>query len=111
MALTGFNVLFSYMYRKYISHIHPPLPSLFTSSLLLESSLKHDLFYIPVLCCLRVYSLFSGVLPWYFIWKYIVLWPSIALPYPCSLTLYRTTVFSAFCSYTDVMYFNIIQSL
>jgi hypothetical protein len=30
MTLTGFDVPYSYMYRKYLNHIQHPLPSLFT---------------------------------------------------------------------------------
>jgi hypothetical protein len=33
MTSTGFNVPYSYMYRKYIDHIHPSLSSLPSSTL------------------------------------------------------------------------------
>jgi hypothetical protein len=62
VASTGFNVPYSYMYRKYTKHIHIPLPSLFTLPHLLVPQVPspyHNLFYLPVLHCLSVCSLFS----------------------------------------------------
>jgi hypothetical protein len=72
LTLTGFSVPYSYMYRKYINHIPPPLPSLFTLPLPLTLSPQHDLFYIHVLYCSSDCSLFSRALSWYFTYKYIV---------------------------------------
>jgi hypothetical protein len=58
---------YSYMCRKYINHIiHCPLPSSFTLTLPLAHSPYNHLFYIPVLDCFCVCSLFSEVLSWYF---------------------------------------------
>jgi hypothetical protein len=44
MTSTGFNVPYSYMYRKYLNHIHRPLLSSFTFPLLLLPSPCHNLF-------------------------------------------------------------------
>jgi hypothetical protein len=54
--LTEFNVPYSYICRKHINPIHPPLLSSFTVSLLLVPSPYHDLFYISVLHYLSVHS-------------------------------------------------------
>jgi hypothetical protein len=70
MTLTGFNVPYSYIYKKYLKHIHPCLSSSFTSlstlPILQLPSPLYDLFCVPVLHCLSVCSLFSGILLWYF---------------------------------------------
>jgi hypothetical protein len=73
LTLTGFNVPYSYMNKKYLNHIQPPLPSSITSPPPLMPSLSHDLCYTPVLQCVNVSSLLSGLLPWYFTCKYVVL--------------------------------------
>jgi hypothetical protein len=44
--MTGFDFPYSYMCRKYINHIYPPLLSSFTLFLLLVHSLQHNLIYI-----------------------------------------------------------------
>jgi hypothetical protein len=56
MTLTGFNVPYSYMYRKHFNHIYPLLPSPFAFLLSLFLSPSHDLLYIPILYCLSVCS-------------------------------------------------------
>jgi hypothetical protein len=56
MTSTGFNVPYTYIYRKYIDHIHPPLLSSFTLPLLLIPSPYQGLFYIFVLPWLSVCS-------------------------------------------------------
>jgi hypothetical protein len=115
MTSTGLNVPYSYMFRKYIDYIHPPLPSSFifpSSTLPLTWPV-----YIPVLIvlvsvhCSVEFCL--GILPvniWYFNQSNI----SITLPYsfsiPCIVQQF-SVCFLVFCSYTDVIYFNIIHSL
>jgi hypothetical protein len=58
MTLTGFNVQYSYVCRKYLNHIHPLLPSSFIFPLPLIPSLNkagQNLLYIPVFHCLSAH--------------------------------------------------------
>jgi hypothetical protein len=48
MTLTGFSVPYSYVYRKNLNHVHPPLSSSFILLLPRLLSLSHDLFHIPI---------------------------------------------------------------
>jgi hypothetical protein len=111
---TGFNDSYSYMYRKYINHVHPPLPSSLTlphsPGLLLSWPVLH---YITVHCSVFTVqcSLFS--LPWYFTYKYIVFNKSNPLYYcslPYSILFNSFQCFSLSC-YTNVIYLNIIHSV
>jgi hypothetical protein len=110
MTVTGFSVPYSYMYRKYVNHVHPPSLSSFALPLLLILSSYHDLFQ-----CLFIGQ--WGFALVFYLWIYctlISLILSINLPYPFFPILHCSTVFSYFVvsySYTDVMYFNIIHSL
>jgi hypothetical protein len=45
----SFIVVFSYTYTKSIHHIHPPSPSLFTTSLPVVPTSRQDLFYLCIL--------------------------------------------------------------
>jgi hypothetical protein len=114
---TGFNVPYSYLYRKYINHIHPPLPCSFTLPLPLELFPSHDLFYIIVLQCFK--SLF--VVQWEFCLDILpvnILYlnqpnPFHTLSCPFTSTLDCAAVFSVIhCVlflHTEVMYFIIIH--
>jgi hypothetical protein len=96
MILTGFNTVSSYMYIKYIDRIHPPLLSPFILLFPLVPFPQQDLFYIPFLHYLSVYSFFKKVLPWHFTSEYVVSdhsSPSIILPYPFHSNLYYLIAF------------------
>jgi hypothetical protein len=117
MTSTDFNVSYSYMHGKYLNHftlftlfIFPPPLAVTLSLVWTLLHVCHSLF--------SVCSLLSGVLPWYFICKYIVLQsviPSLLLflvIFPPNL--HCSIVFSVFyCvySYIAVMYFSIIHTL
>jgi hypothetical protein len=105
---TGFNVPYSYLYRKYINHIHPPLPCSFTLPLPLELFPSHDLFYIIVLQCFK--SLF--VVQWEFCLDILPVnilylnqpnpFHTLSCPFTSTLIVQQFSVwFIVSCSYTQ----------
>jgi hypothetical protein len=58
---TGFVVLFSYKYIRYIGNIHLPSPSPFTLPYPTSTHPSIEPFLLPVLQFLSVYFLFKGV--------------------------------------------------
>jgi hypothetical protein len=64
MTSTGVIVPYSYMYRKYLNHIHLLYPLCFPSPSPSISLLSTWPVYTPLLLWFSVFSLFNGVLPW-----------------------------------------------
>jgi hypothetical protein len=97
---TGFLVLFPYKYIKF-----PTLSTFFPLPLVSTQ----DLFYIPILHFLSIYSLFKGVLLWYFTMNILYfnqippLLLSLSLSSPhYSIILWLSVCFVVPCSYTNL---------
>jgi hypothetical protein len=110
MTLTGFNASYSHMCRNYINHIHPPQ---YPPSPIINLPLS-CLFHIVLVSIHCSVEFCLGILPvniLYFNQCNPLYYSSLLFLRPPVLFYSFQRIFFVSCSFTDVIYFNIIHFL